>query len=583
MKRLFLGFWVLLATLLIGTTPANALSTNNFSISNYDIAYDLSQDSDARSVLKTTEIITVKFPNFDQNHGIERAIPKSYDGHSTSLTIDSITNKNGSDLEYSTYTNNGNEVLRIGNADTYVRGEQTYKITYTQRDVTKAFNNAGDEFYWDTNGTEWQVPINKLTVTLRLSDQIADKLNGSTACYQGVSESTDMCKLIQDGNVFTTQAANLDSGQNISVAVGFNENSFAAYEASLWEKILQIYIVVSIIIGSLAIAVIVFIITRYANWSMRKRDIGTIIPEYIPPSGTSVSTSASLLTATGSVFTAQLLDFAVRHYIKLYQTTEKTLFKPADYDIELVKDISTLSDEEQEILNDIYSGTPKTGQRIAMSSLRDNTSVSTSMLDNAKKLKALVRGDYGLRARNDQQTTWFTKFGWLLLVFAFITINPIVLIASLASFLSAYLLWPLTDKGVELYRYLEGLKLYIKVAEKERLTMLQSPEGAQKVGSIDPSQPGELVKLYERVLPYAVLFGQEKQWSKQIGELYQSAQSSPSWYSGNAAFNAAVFGSMMSGFSAASSYAAATSSSSSGSSGGGSSGGGGGGGGGGGW
>jgi uncharacterized membrane protein YgcG len=113
--------------------------------------------------------------------------------------------------------------------------------------------------------------------------------------------------------------------------------------------------------------------------------------------------------------------------------------------------------------------------------------------------------------------------------------------------------------------------------------MLQSPEGAQKVGGVDLNDGAQLVKLYERVLPYAVLFNQEKEWTKRIGDYYAKANTSPDWYAGNAVFNAAVFSSAISNFSTAASYSSASSSSTGGSSGGGFSGGGGGGGGGGGW
>ena len=112
--------------------------------------------------------------------------------------------------------------------------------------------------------------------------------------------------------------------------------------------------------------------------------------------------------------------------------------------------------------------------------------------------------------------------------------------------------------------------------------MLQSPEGVEKIGSSDPGDPAQLVKLYEKALPYAVLLGQEKEWTKRIGDYYEASDSSPNWYSGNTAFNAAVFATAMSGFTSSVS-ATSASSSSGGSSGGGSSGGGGGGGGGGGW
>lgn len=116
--------------------------------------------------------------------------------------------------------------------------------------------------------------------------------------------------------------------------------------------------------------------------------------------------------------------------------------------------------------------------------------------------------------------------------------------------------------------------------------MLQSPEGAAKVGeSVDPHNTRQLIKLYERVLPYAVLFGQEKQWASELGAYYESASERPDWYSGSSTvFNAVVFSAALDGFvNSAATYAAGSSSSSSGAGGGGSSGGGGGGGGGGGW
>jgi uncharacterized membrane protein len=85
------------------------------------------------------------------------------------------------------------------------------------------------------------------------------------------------------------------------------------------------------------------------------------------------------------------------------------------------------------------------------------------------------------------------------------------------------------------------------------------------------------VVLYERILPYAMLFNLEKTWNKVLEAVYQEAGVTPDWYIGTGSFSASDFSKSMSDFSSSSS-----SSSSSGSSGGGSSGGGGGGGGGGG-
>ena len=76
----------------------------------------------------------------------------------------------------------------------------------------------------------------------------------------------------------------------------------------------------------------------------------------------------------------------------------------------------------------------------------------------------------------------------------------------------------------------------------------------------------------------AVVFGQEKEWARELAVRYGEGNS-PGWYAGTSGFNAAAFST---GISTLSSSTASSSSTSGGSSGGGSAGGGGGGGGGGG-
>jgi hypothetical protein len=141
---------------------------------------------------------------------------------------------------------------------------------------------------------------------------------------------------------------------------------------------------------------------------------------------------------------------------------------------------------------------------------------------------------------------------------------------------------PLTAKGAETRDHLEGLKVFIEWAEADRIRMLQSPRGAERQGigvvGIDTHDPRQMLKLYEVLLPYAVVFGQEKEWAEQLAVLY-GADGSPGWYTGSSGFNAAAFSS---GIGSLSSSASSSSSTSGGSSGGGSAGGGGGGGGGGG-
>lgn len=586
MKRLVFCVITTLA-LLFGLAPSAAANVNNFTISDYKIEMTLDRDSEGRSTLQTVETITAQFPDFDQNRGLERAIPKRYDGHSTSLRIESVTDRQGAPRVYSEYTDdNGNLVVRMADMSKYVHGEQTYRLTYTQRDVTRYFRDTNsDEFYWDTNGTGWRVPIARLQVDLAVADRIQKETTGQRACYVGATGSTTRCELTQNGARYTTTGQSLAPGQNITIAIGFEPGTFSGYQMTFWEIAMLVWLILQGILlmaGTIAVVWIGISVYRTLN---RTRELHPIAPEYLPPPGTSVTAAAAILPqTTGSVMTAQLLDLAVRHYIRIYEVAEKKWHRPAEYEIEITKDPSTLAAEEQELLSDSFGSLPSVGQRLNLKSLQNNVGYYQRTFDNDTKLKQLVRTTYGLRERDTGLTTKLRRGAVVPLILSVPLLSPILPVVSGILFILSLTTWRLTDKGLALRRYLEGLKLYIKVGEEERLRMLQSPEGAAKIatGSSDEDPARRLVNLYERTLPYAVLFGQEKEWSKQLGTYYEQAGTQPDWYTGHAAFNAVAFSAGMSGLSQAASYASSSSSSSGGSSGGGSSGGGGGGGGGGG-
>lgn len=590
MKKMLVYVAAFASVILLGvgiSSSVNAVGSNNFTISSYQIDYYLDRDSTNHSTLKTVEKIVAEFPDYDQNHGIERYIPQSYDGHSTKLAIASVADESGASLPYTTFESNGNEVIRIGDASQYVHGTKTYVITYNQQDTTRKFKDTNsDEFYWDTNGTGWGVPITHLSVALHISSSVAPSLSNNNSCYTGIQGSSTPCEVLASSDGFIASTDNLQPQENMTIAIGFKAQTFAAYTQTL-QDILMLYWTFCLIILSPIIAIILMIILTvwYLQAYSRRKDIGTIVPEYLPPSDASVTVSAAIYNKPTTAFSAQMIDFAVRHYIKIYQTKEKSLFKQAQYELEIVKDISDLRDEEREILSDMFASV-SVGSRLNLEELQKNRSLSyIKFSDNDRKLNANIHGRYGFRAKDPAVKSKFIRLGTTSLILAILTVSPWLLAVSIISYITAWTLWPLTDKGVELRRYLEGLKMYISVAEVDRLKMLQSPEGAEKLKApIDTNDKRQLVKLYERVLPYAILFGQEKGWNNQLGRYYESINQAPDWYVGNGAvFNAVMFSSAMSSFNQAASYAGSTSSNTGGSMGGGSSGGGGGGGGGGGW
>lgn len=585
MKRFGLLCSVIVGMLFVSSAPV-AANVNNFTISDYKVDMVLGIDSEGRSTLKTTEIITAEFPDYDQNRGIERAIPKTYKRHKTNIGDIAVTDESGKPRVYTTYDDdNGNLVVRMADMSKYVRGTQVYKLIYTQHDVTAYFADSdSDEFYWDINGTDWRVPIDRLETHITIEDDLVGKLSGNVACYVGTFGSSDRCAIAQKSNEFSTISTNLARGYGVTVAIGFAPNTFEPYEMTLVEKIMYWWSIWQGISFAIAAAALIWLALAHNRIVNRKHQVGSIAPEYIPPSDTSVTVSSLIgPTPKGSVMTAQLLDLAVRHYIKLHEVKKKKWYRAAEYEIEIVKGLKDLKEEEKELLSDSFGYLPTVGKRLNLKKLKNNKVYYRRTLDNDEKLRDLIRGKYELRYDDVDSKKRFRKTALKLGVMGVVLLSVPLVFASLVVFAISFTFWSLTDKGLALRRYLEGLKLYIGVAETDRLQMLQSPDGASKIASTaSGTDQKSLIKLYERVLPYAVLFGQEKDWSKQLGTYYEQANAQPDWYAGQSAFNAAAFTSTIGGISQAASYASSSSSSSGGSSGGGSSGGGGGGGGGGG-
>ncbi|MDD2335638.1 MAG: DUF2207 domain-containing protein [Geobacteraceae bacterium] len=163
-------------------------------------------------------------------------------------------------------------------------------------------------------------------------------------------------------------------------------------------------------------------------------------------------------------------------------------------------------------------------------------------------------------------------------VFANATSPPAVLCIFsivLLNILFYHLMKAPTIKGRRTMDQIEGLKLYLSVAEKDRLNQLTPPEKTPEV--------------FEKFLPYALALDVEQEWCEQFADILAAARAESrytnTWYTGSSFATGGVAG-LASSLAAMSSSISSSSSppgSSSGGGGGGSSGGGGGGGGGGGW
>lgn len=158
---------------------------NDFTITDFSADYYLNQN-DSQGGLDISENISVDFT--DQNHGILRALPERYDGHALNVSIKKVL-RDGAEEDYSTYSENDNKVLKIGDGDRTITGKHTYKIDYSVVNVMR-FPGGHDELTWNVNGTGWGQPVSTAVARLHVPKTLVQKL-GNTECYTGSYGGTD--------------------------------------------------------------------------------------------------------------------------------------------------------------------------------------------------------------------------------------------------------------------------------------------------------------------------------------------------------------------------------------------------------
>lgn len=609
MKKLRFGLSIVLVIVAIVTTiTANTFgqSLQEFTISSFNADYYLSKNSKGVSELAVTETIIANFENQDLNHGILRAIPMQYNGVDLGLKIEQVTNLTNGSSTYSTSKQNNNLVLKIGDANKFVNGQNVYKISYKMNNVITSYDGY-QELFWNINGTQWQQPIEQLSVKISVSNELQNSFNNQLACFSGQFGQTNKdCTITnQNGTILVSSTRPLLAGENVSFVIGFKPDSFKIDQFAVFKSKMRQnlpFILAPIIILS-------FLVLLIVQWIRKGRDAkgkDLIIPQYTPYKGLSALESQALLDESVGPkgITAQIIALAVGKVLTLSEiSSEKKVLginigSNKDYLIKISQIPSDLDESAKKVLKMLFGDNYIVGQEVKVADLKDKAYKEVSLMQKSIPKDLYNRGFF----TSDPQSAYSAYLVpslVLALVFAVFVLFcagigflyfpegvvpllfPLVFSLIVFNIIAAKIMPAKSTLGTEAKEYLLGLKEYIKLAEADRLKYLQSPEGAKAYG--DYSENTTKIKLFEKLLPYAIIFGLEKDWANSFKDIYSEP---PDWYQGNwSTFNTAMLLGGVSGFADASSvsFAAPSSSGSSGFGGGGFSGGGGGGGGGGGW
>ncbi|WP_341997670.1 DUF2207 domain-containing protein [Microbacterium sp. LWH7-1.2] len=541
-------------------------SLDDFAYDSFEADYWLGRGAGGRSELFTTETLVARFPDYDQNKGIVRWLPKADSGIAHDTQVMSVTGPGGAPIPW--WTEEDEEfVYVLTGDDSYVRGSQTYVISYTMSDVVLRYEDTdADEFYWDTIGTDHAQPFADVRANVRILGAAGEGLlPDRTVCYTGLAGSTERCDIqptttapppdevlawaLGNGIVgasetqlaFTAADTGLGADENVTVALGFERGTFAAPTPPppppypWWEWILPVLGLLAGF-GGLAFVLVMKAVLR------RNPDRSPVIVEYSPPVDESPTLSAGVLGVPARALAAHVVDLAVRDKVEITATGDRA--DTDDFDV-VLRDLEGLEHDDRRIVTTLFGKDAAPGDRVDLGVFAAKPPVRA--VTYVRRIEDATV-DRGYRSKTPGWVgglRGLLQFGGLavaVMLTFFVDAVPSVLtdlgalggwinFLAIASAFGAFIVLPffslprttLTLAGGRHRTYLDGIREYLSLAEEDRLKAAQSPQTADLVsggrrayGDAANAAGAEVVNLYERLLPYAVLFGMQREWVEVI-------------------------------------------------------------------
>lgn len=568
---------------LLAPAPAAQANVDDFSYAYWSSDYQVSLDEDGRSVAYVTETLVARFPDYDQNRGIVRGIPERYLGADVQLRVESITDENGAAVPYEIEEDDGTVYLLLGDDD-YVHGLTAYVIEYSMHDIMILGTESGnDEFYWNMLPLNSTQPIEEFEASVTFSPALSAALTGDAACYQGYAGQTDRCAISGPvetgaGTAFHVASGWRAPGDGVTLAIGFTAGTVSQPPARIPNPVTDITPLV--LTGGGLVTAIGGGIALSRFRSRKRTATGVIVAQFDVPESLPPLLAAAIYPGARNIVPAQIIHLAVRGVLRIEDLTAK---KPV---LRLVDPSRARDSLDDAMTRALFRKTP-VGETFEMPK---SSSKFAARMQKTQALGVEEATTRGLVSK--QRSRAAATFFWVTLALTVIavTIAAIGAISDRESAVIALIVSAVTggaftlvtgilaaphrthtDEGARAYEYLRGVREFITIAEADRLRMLQSVTGAERY----TEGGAEVVHLYERLLPYAMLFGEEKSWGKALEVAYERTHSQPNWMN---MYVASSFASNLSSFQTSAQSSASYSSSSGGSTGGGFSGGGGGGG-----
>ncbi len=573
-KFLIAALFVSLPLLVSGVFASSAYAQTSESISNFQTDITINKDS----TLNVAETIDYDFGT-TQHHGMFQTIPYKAQARGGTFKYRYsnfvVTDEKNQPIQFDNSTSGNDIILKVGDPNTYVTGKHVYKISYTVGRAINYFSDH-DELYWNVVGTKWTVPIAKASVVVHGPANIT-----RAECFTGELNSKEKnCSIagVNTNTVTITGTQSFPEGEGMTMVVALPAGTLTQPTTAqkFWDIVKDN--------GVLMIPILVFILmfAIWYKWGRDPKSKNPIVAQYEAPDKLSPMYMGALLhnKVTNQDLAAEIVYLAEQGFLTIERIETKSMlgFRNDDYRFASTGKLpESLPDATAYLLSKIFL----TESSVLMSDLKTVKSFGLAIAQIKKDTIDWLSQQQYFRT-NPVRVQHIMGIVGVVLIYLAIHIlgSGLGVIGIVSGILSAIIIFAFgrimpaySEHGADVVALIKGLKLYLSVAEKDRLKFANAPDK-------DPKQ-------FEKLLPYAIALGVEKEWAAQFKDLTNA----PSWYTdstGNmSTFNALYFANSMGDFSSSMQGAVTTvttaSSGGSGFGGGGGVGGGGGGGGGGSW
>ena len=497
-------------------------------ITNYEVVIQVNQD---RSI-SVTEHIAVIAAGRIIRRGISRGLPRKRTFINGKTMNMSYRNKrafrDGKPESFHTKEQNGEKVMYLGKEDVLLQpGEYQYIIEYDVPNQVEQLKEI-DEIYWNAIGSDVVFPIDKASCIVRLPEE-GKPLQQS--CYTGVWGSTEQACVSKEwgseNEVRFQTTRPLAPYESFTIGVGFEKGIVA--EPSIFERFGS-----TIILALSAIGLLIYFIVTWKRHGVDPPK-PTPYPQFASPEGyspASIGYIAEEKYKSGKI-TASIIDLAVKGHLRIEETEKTGIFtRSISYQLtKLDRSEEGLFEEEKALLDALFpykeyiviDGTYDARVQTASSghqrSIHGQHKAFVSQGDNKRFLfipilvsvlavvaAVIVKNRFGV---NLEQVAFYglSINGIALALFMLLAVTAIIIYA--------YLIKQPTKEKLQLQAEIEGFKMYLEMAEKDRLNLLNPPDRT-------PAH-------FETMLPYAFALGVQHKWSAIFETILAEMAYQPDW------------------------------------------------------